>query len=202
MLAGVDSSDGNSMAGELFARVRMATTLAAIVGFLGGTVAQASPFEASLTDFSQHMQRAAEAANEGNAEITVNELRLACKELGSAEATAPKDEAMLVRTMATQCSVVLAEFAAGEMESATTILEDLAWVASRLGALDDEPEFNPSWMRCAVNLTVVHRDKCRPTCVQVHYRPLLNDVADRCGGSDIQPRGGYLLAQLWTEATR
>ena len=161
---------------------------------------QASPFETSLAGFGVRMQEAAEAASRGDAEGTVSEFKLACQELRSAEATTPEDEAMLVRTLATQCNVVLAEFAAGEMESALAILEDLAWMAARLGPLDGEPDVNPRWMRCAVALTIVHRDRCASACTHAHYGPLLNAVAARCGGSDVQPRGGYLLTQLWSDA--
>lgn len=89
----------------------------------------------------------------------------------------------------------------GEMESAMGILEDLAWMASRLGAQDDEPAVNPYWMRCALNLTVMHRNSCWPQCTRAHYGPLLNDVHDHCGESDVQRSGGYLLTRLWMEAT-
>lgn len=188
------------MAAKLFGVIGLATALVGIVVGCAATVDQSNPFEASLAQFSLHMQRAADAAIRRNAESTVSEFRLACQELRTAEATAPKDEAMLVRTLATQCDVVLAQFAMGDMESAIAILDDPAWIASRLGPLDGEPNINPHWMRCAVNLTVLHRDKCRPACTHAHYGPLLNNVADRCGGSDIQPGSGYLLTQLWTEA--
>ena len=190
------------MAGKLFGVIGLATTLVGIVVGCAATVGPSNPFEASLANFSLHMQRASEAAIRGNAESTVSEFRLACEELRTAEATAPKDEAMLVRTLAIQCDVVLAEFAMGDMESAIAILEDLAWIASRLGPLDGKPNTNPHWMRCAVNLTVLHRDKCWPACTHEHYGPLLNNVADHCGGSDIQPSGGYLLTQLWAEAIK
>lgn len=190
------------MAGKLIKSFGVATALVGIAVGCTATVTQSSPFEASLANFSLRMQRAAEATNEGNVASTVSEFRLACESLRSAEATAPENDAMLVRTLATQCNAVLAEFAMGEMESAMAILEDLAWIASRLGPLDDEPDINPHWMRCAVNLTVLHRDRCMPACTYEHYGPLLNAVAERCGGSDVQPSGGYLLTQLWVEATK
>lgn len=190
---------GSGVAGKRFGGVGL---LVAIVGVVGcvATANESHPFEVRLASFSQHMLRAADAANQGDAENTVSEFRLACEELHRADATAPEDDKMLVRTMATQCKLVLAEFAMGEMESAIVMLEDLAWMASRLGPLDGEPDVNLYWMRCAVNLTVLHRDKCSPACTPQHYGPLLNDVANRCGGSDIQPSGGYLLSQLWVEA--
>lgn len=175
--------------------------LAGVVVSCATTGTNQTRFEASLASFSLHMQSAAKAASGRNAERTVSEFTLACAELRSAEAAAPKDELMLVGVMATQCNVVLAQFAMGEMESAMVLLDDLAWMASRLGPLDDELA-NPQWMRCAVYLTVLHRGKCSPACAfPKHYGPLLNDVAERCGGSDVQLGGGRLLTQLWREAT-
>ena len=147
------------------------------------------------------MQSAAEAADEVDAERIVRAFRLACKQLQSAEHAALRDEVLLVATMANQCDVVLAEFAAGEMESAITVLKDMASMASRLGPSDD-PDVNPRWMRCAVKFTIMHRNNCSPACYfPAHYRPLLNDVASHCGGSDVQPGGGRLLTELWADAT-
>ncbi|MDE0453569.1 MAG: hypothetical protein OXI90_17615 [Gammaproteobacteria bacterium] len=102
------------MNGKLFAGIGMSMAMAGIVVACAATVTQSSPFEDSLANFSLHMQRAAEGARQDNAESTISEFRLACEELRSAEVTAPKDEAMLVRTMLTQCSVVLAEIAMGD----------------------------------------------------------------------------------------
>ena len=166
------------------------------------TPPQSGPFETNLAEFGARMQQAAAAASRGDAQGTVDEFTLACQHLQKAELAAPDDEAMLVSTLATQCKVVLAEFAAGEMESAIAILDDLAWVATRLGPLDDEPDVNRRWMRCAVNLTILQTEKCQSRCTHEHYRPLLNAVAERCGGSDVQPRGGYLLTRIWSDATR
>ena len=147
------------------------------------------------------MQKAAKATNQVDAERTVSEFRLACEELHNAEMAAPQHEALLVRSMAKQCNAGLAEFAMGDTESAIAIVKDLAWLASRLGPQNSEPEVNPYWIRCALKFTVLHRDKCSPGCSHEHYMPLVNDVASNCGGSDIQPSGGLLLTQLWTEAT-
>ena len=189
------------MATKLFGGLSSAAVLFGVVVACAAAEIQSGPFEASLASFNIHMQRAAEAANHADAEGTVSEFRLACEQLHSAKATAPQDDAPLVRAMAKQCNVVLAEFAMGDMESAIAILKDLAWMASRLGPIDDEPEVNPYWMRCALKFTLVHRDKCNPECSPEHYGSLLNDVADHCGGSDIQPSGGYLLRRIWVEAT-
>ena len=68
---------------------------------------------------------------------------------------------------------------------------------------DDEGiEINEYWMRCAANFTVTHRNKCAPYCGQQHYAALVNEVAESCGGSDVQPSGGYLLSKIWQEAAR
>ena len=47
----------------------------------------------------------------------------------------------------------------------------------------------------------MHRADCEPNCgARQGYRTLLNDVAEACGGSDVQEGGGTLLSELWTDA--
>ena len=57
------------------------------------------------------------------------------------------------------------------------------------------------WVCCAARFVSMHRAACEPNCGQ-GYRTLLNDVAEVCGGSDVQEGGGTLLSELWTDAGR
>ena len=60
------------------------------------------------------------------------------------------------------------------------------------------PRLNEYWVGCAANFTTTHVAKCEGDCqFGKHYGPLLNDVAEYCGGSDIQPHGGAILTALW-----
>ena len=59
----------------------------------------------------------------------------------------------------------------------------------------------PQWVCCAARFVSMHRADCEPNCgVRQGYRTLLNDVAEACGGSDVQEGGGTLLSELWTDA--
>lgn len=59
-----------------------------------------------------------------------------------------------------------------------------------------------AWEQCAAALAKEHRGACRPDCdVLRDYAALLNEVASRCGGSDVHPRGGARLVELWQEST-
>ena len=59
------------------------------------------------------------------------------------------------------------------------------------------------WVCCAARFVSVHRAACEPHCGWPQdYGPVLSDVAEVCGGSDIQEGGGTLLVELWTEAGR
>ena len=58
------------------------------------------------------------------------------------------------------------------------------------------------WVCCAARFVSMHRAACEPNCGRQGYRTLLNDVAEVCGGSDVQEGGGTLLSELWTDAGR
>ena len=61
---------------------------------------------------------------------------------------------------------------------------------------------NGAWMRCAANFAATQAEKCAPRCDRDDYALVAETVADYCGGSDVQERGGYLLSRIWMETMR
>ena len=55
-----------------------------------------------------------------------------------------------------------------------------------------------TWMCCTAGLTLEHRRSCDPDCGPGDLRAYIDDVAQRCGGSQVQAGGGTMATELWS----